>query len=139
MTLQRKWWFDSTTSYPPQKQTCETVLIKQVQHIVMNYLTLQEIKKHLNIDNDFTDDDSYIESLGEVAEEIVKQHVRKDLFMINTENRNKLPAPIKQAMLLLIGNYYANRESVTYAAAKELPQAYEYLLSPYVSYGFTNI
>lgn len=139
MTFQRKWWFDSITSFPPQKQTCETVLIKQVQHIVMNYLTLQEIKKHLNIDNDFTDDDSYIESLGEVAEEIVKQHVRKDLFMITTENGNKLPAPIKQAMLLLIGNYYANRESVTYAAAKELPQAYEYLLSPYVSYGFTNI
>ena len=139
MTFQKSRGSTPLLFTPPQKQTCETVLIKQVQHIVMNYLTLQEIKKHLNIDNDFTDDDSYIESLGEVAEEIVKQHVRKDLFMITTESGNKLPAPIKQAMLLLIGNYYANRESVTYAAAKELPQAYEYLLSPYVSYGFTNI
>ena len=56
---------------PPQKQTCETVLIKQVQYIVMNYLTLAQIKKHLNIDTQFTEDDEYNESLGEVAEEIV--------------------------------------------------------------------
>lgn len=105
----------------------------------MNYLTLEEIKKHLNIDHDFTDDDSYIESLGEVAEEIVKQHIRKDLYMVCVDNGNKLPSPIKQAMLLLIGNYYSNRESVTFAQAHELPLAYEYLLSPYVSYESTKI
>jgi hypothetical protein len=33
----------------------------------MDYLTLDEIKKHLNIDNWFTDDDSYLEGLAEVA------------------------------------------------------------------------
>lgn len=106
----------------------------------MTYLTLTEIKKHLNIDNDFTDDDTYIESLADVAESIVEQHIRISLeVVVATTDDGKLPMPIKHAMLLLIGNYYSNRESVTFAQAHDLPLAYDYLLSPYVSYETTNI
>lgn len=44
-----------------------------------------------------------------------------------------VPAPIRQAMLLLIGHYYENRESVVVGkAANELPMAVESLLAPYV-------
>lgn len=32
------------------------------------YITLDEAKKHLNVESDFTEDDSYITSLIEVAE-----------------------------------------------------------------------
>ncbi len=35
------------------------------------YVTLDEAKKHLNIDADFTDDDAYITSLIEVSEDSV--------------------------------------------------------------------
>lgn len=105
----------------------------------MNYLTLAQIKKHLNIDTQFTDDDEYIESLGEVAEEIVSQHLRQDLSVIASGYNDNLPKPIVHAMLLLVGNFYANRETVAFASAYELPLSYEYLLSPYVGYGKTNI
>lgn len=105
----------------------------------MNYLDLSEIKKHLNVDNDFIDDDSYIISLAEVAEEIVAQHLRTSLDTIIAEKGGKLPSPIKHAMLLLIGNFYANRESVSYASTTQLPLSYEYLLSPYIEYQNTNI
>jgi len=105
----------------------------------MTYLNLEEIKKHLNVDDCFQDDDSYIESLADVSEEIVEQHLRTSLDNIASEYNGKLPAPIRHAMLLLIGNYYANRESVTFAQAHDLPLSYEYLLSPYVSYESTKI
>ena len=40
----------------------------------MTYLDLTTRKKHLNIEAEFIDDDTYIESLGEDAEAIVERH-----------------------------------------------------------------
>lgn len=101
----------------------------------MAYFTIDEIKKHLNIDMEFTDDDEYILSLEGVSEAIVAEHIRQSLSDIAESNEGQLPAPIKHAILLLTGTYYANRESVTFASAHELPTSYEYLLSPYIKYG----
>lgn len=43
-----------------------------------------------------------------------------------------VPGPIKQAILLLVGHYYENRESVvTGTIASDLPQTVEWLLAPY--------
>ena len=94
------------------------------------YITLEEAKKHLNIDTVFTDDDSYIETLINVAENVVQKHIDVELSDLG----DTLPTPLKQAMLLLIGNYYANRESVTYGAATPLPHAYEYLIALFKNY-----
>ena len=38
-------------------------------------IELSRIKKHLNLDEDFTEDDAYIESLEEVAEGLVEKHI----------------------------------------------------------------
>jgi uncharacterized phiE125 gp8 family phage protein len=49
-----------------------------------------------------------------------------------------VPQAIKQAMLLLIGHWYANRESVAVGTiATELPQAVRALLTPYRLMGFS--
>ncbi len=43
-----------------------------------------------------------------------------------------VPAPIKQAMLLMIGHWYANREAVVIGAgANEVPMGVKWLLDPY--------
>lgn len=45
-----------------------------------------------------------------------------------------IPAPIKQAILLLVGHWYTNREAVNVAAgivALELPMAVDALIAPY--------
>lgn len=45
----------------------------------------------------------------------------------------EIPAPIRHAILLLIGHYYQSREEVTYATIRpwELPVGVQYLLAPY--------
>jgi uncharacterized phiE125 gp8 family phage protein len=43
----------------------------------------------------------------------------------------KVPSAIKAAILLLVGNWYANREAVTAEAATVLPMAVDALLAPY--------
>ena len=41
----------------------------------MEYLNLDLIKKHLNIDSDFHDDDDYLTLLGDVVEQVTERHI----------------------------------------------------------------
>lgn len=43
----------------------------------------------------------------------------------------EVAAPIRQALLLLVGHWYANREAVAQTTFKELPMAVSSLLAPY--------
>lgn len=95
----------------------------------MRYLTLTDIKKQLNIDTEFTDDDIYLTQLGDVAESIVARHIDYDLDEIVEDDI--LPSPIYQACLLMVGNLYANRESISFATPNKMPFSYEYLLATY--------
>ena len=96
-------------------------------------MDLDLIKTHLNIDSGFTADDAYLQSLAEVAEMVVEKHIDQNLDEL-ADDGGQLPAPLTQAMLLFIGNMYANRESVAYTNANEVPFAYDYLLSLYKDY-----
>lgn len=99
------------------------------------YIQLYQAKKHMNIDNDFHDDDEYIVDLCAVAEKVVETHIDKKLKDICCENGGELPPPLLHAMLLLIGNFYANRESVAFASSAEIPLSYKYLIDLYQCYG----
>ena len=43
------------------------------------YVTLESAKKHLNLDDSFNDDDSYITLLIQAAEDAVSKHIDKPL------------------------------------------------------------
>ena len=45
-----------------------------------------------------------------------------------------LPPAIGHAMLLMIGNLYANREPVAYGTVTKVPLTYEYLIGLYKKY-----
>ncbi len=98
------------------------------------YIELYQIKKHLNIDDDFTMDDEYLVDLAVVAEKVVEKHIDSNLEIIAADNCGELPSPLIHAMLLFIGNMYANRESVAFAGAQEIPLGYNYLLDLYKDY-----
>lgn len=73
------------------------------------YITLEEAKKHLNIDLDYTGDDQYIEDLILDVEEIVESEICKPISEIVSE-KGAFPRALRRAMLLLVGSYYKNRE-----------------------------
>lgn len=95
-------------------------------------IDLDLIKKHLNIDQDFVDDDEYLLTLADVAVRTIERHIDHciDDYVID----GQLDAPLQHAALLLIGNFYQNRESVTYGQALTVPHGYEYLLQTYIDY-----
>jgi hypothetical protein len=96
------------------------------------YLELSEVKAHLLVDSN--DDDAYISQLMEVAERAVEVDLDIELTEL-VSREGSLPAPVKQAMMLLIGNLYANREPVAMgAAANKVPYTYDYLKGLFKNY-----
>lgn len=96
----------------------------------MTYLSLEEIKKQLNIDSSFIDDDQYLIDLGNVAEQMVSRHIDQDLSKLQIDS-STLPAPITHAMKLYISNLYMQRESISNVNMNKVPNSYEYLLATY--------
>lgn len=90
-------------------------------------LTLDDLKKHLNIDHN--EDDAYIEELISVAEDVVETYINKPLADFVDSNGKVKPA-IRHACRLLVGTWYANRESVVYSTPSELPDGVVALLMP---------
>lgn len=103
------------------------------------YVTLNHAKKHLNIDESFKDDDSYIISLILAAEKAVERHIDNELSNFVDDKIGELEQALKAAILLLVGQLYANREPVSYTSAIEVPISYNYLLDLYKNYSNSNL
>lgn len=97
------------------------------------YLDLTQVKNQLNLEPDYIEEDEYLLSLIEVAEDAVRVHVNDDLSKIARKHGGALPAPLIQAMLLLLSHYYQNREIVG-TKTQKLPESYEYLIGLYRNY-----
>ena len=94
---------------------------------ISTMLTVEDLKKHLNIDHD--EDDAYIAELISVAEDAVETYINRPISeFVDVEGKVK-PA-IRHACRLLVGTYYANRESVVYSTPSELPDGVVALLLP---------
>lgn len=90
------------------------------------YIDLATIKRHLIIDH--CDDDLYLADLETVAEDAVRRDLNLYSLKEIEDCTGMLPACVIQAMLLLIGTLYANRESVAWGNPGAVPHSYEYLL-----------
>lgn len=77
------------------------------------------VKQHLNINADYTDEDDYLEQLIATAKEAVSWQIDR---VENEETNTDI-----QALLLLVGELYLNRE-VTGEHDKSLPKGYDYLI-----------
>lgn len=99
----------------------------------MEYLTLDEIKKHLNIDSEFSSDDDYLTSLATAAEDVVSRYIDYPLSKLENED-GAIPTALKFAMLLWIGTIYNVRESVSSMNLSTVPHSLELLADLYRDY-----
>lgn len=129
-------------------------------------LSLELVKKHLNIDESFTDDDQYLYQLMDASQNVILKRLglseedfpTTDLCKYRKKNScilglhclngncpfdcaNRLfcrkvtfePA-LLQGILIMIGNLYSNRESVTDIKVNKIPYTLDYLIECYKSY-----
>lgn len=93
------------------------------------YTLLETVRKHLNLDDTFRDDDKYLINLIDVAETVVENHIDRPFAELVEKNNGLLPANLRHAILLLVGDYYANRESVSFGTPHQIPHTVDFLLN----------
>ena len=86
------------------------------------------VKAHLRVDG--TEEDALIGTYFNGAVEYVQQHCdRRIVEAPETSEQMALTDDVKQAILLLVGHWYANREEVVIgAAANQVPMGVNALL-----------
>lgn len=100
-------------------------------------LSLEQIRLHCRIDG--AEEDSLLEQFRFGAFEVLKTHTGRNWYeageAIPEDDRDgiHLNAAANQAMLLLIGSWYAVRE--TDPSVHEIPAAFWHLIQPYRIYG----
>lgn len=91
------------------------------------YITLSEARRHLNIDDFFHEDDTYITDLIKVAEDATEKRLNRPLPSLVDSRTGELSASVRQAILLLIGSLYNQREATSEKPVKEAELSFSFL------------
>lgn len=101
----------------------------------MLILSIEHVKKYLNIDQDYKDDDDLLINLINIAESAIARYInRKDLDEFGLED-SKENCTIRAAALMLIASIYKDREANCDRELKTNP-AFDLMLAPLYKYGF---
>lgn len=94
-------------------------------------VTIAQLKKQLNIEDTFIDDDEHLTLLIKAADKAVKNyldHTPEELAaLLNSEDIED----IKLAVLMMCDHWYNNRSAVSFAQGYNVPKTFEFLLNPY--------
>lgn len=75
-------------------------------------LTLGEVKMHLRIEGNENSEDDYLNELIEAAHDYVQMYLGRDVPWQDEDGQDvPIPAGVKHAALLIIGDLYQNREA----------------------------
>nr|DAN16458.1 MAG TPA: head tail connector [Caudoviricetes sp.] len=93
------------------------------------FVSLEMIKTHLNIEQGYKLEDDYLLHLRSVSFLAVQNHICSDLATLNGHKE-----AIGHCLLLLIGTLYLQRESIGTSSMKECPHTLGYILDQYKNY-----
>lgn len=99
----------------------------------MEWLTLEYIKQHSRIDDDC--EDALLELYGESAEETILSLCNRtmpDIVARFGTSKNPIPAPLRQAALMLVENSYQQRAPITQASLYTVLYSFDMLIKPYI-------
>lgn len=89
------------------------------------------LKQHVRAD-DFSDDDDYLAHLLEAAEQYVTIATnRSSDELLELGGGEHLPVMLQQAVLMIAGHWYNQREAVSGVQMAEVPYTLQALIKPY--------
>lgn len=96
------------------------------------------LKKHVRAD-DFSDDDDYLAHLLEAAGQYVQTATnRSSEELLQLGDGKNWPPMLQQAVLLIAGHWYNQREAVSGVQMAEVPYTLQALIKPYRKLGKTE-
>lgn len=100
-------------------------------------VSIDKVKKHLNLDEFYNEDNDYLVQLVCAAESAIAKRLNvKELSHLINPDTGYLPEDIIHAVLLLCGNWYANREAVSNLNVNKLPFGLEFICDMNKNYNY---
>lgn len=96
----------------------------------MATVDLELLKRHVRAD-DFADDDDYLAYLLDAAEQYVCTATNREAAELLEMGGGELPTMLQQAVLLIAGHWYNQREAVSGVQMAEVPYTLQALIKPY--------
>jgi hypothetical protein len=97
-------------------------------------MNIAELKRQLNIEQDFVDDDIILQMDLDVAEQACLNYLNLWTGSTSGVTGGTRPVSISQAVLLLASHFYVTRQPVSYGQAYKIPLALEFLLDSYKNF-----
>lgn len=94
------------------------------------FVTLEMIKTHLNIEPDYHGEDDYLLHLRDVAFLVVQNYICSDLATLQGHK-----TALQHGLLLYIGTLFLQRESIGTSSMKECPHTLQFILDQYKNFG----
>lgn len=91
---------------------------------------LELVKQAVRAD-DFDQDDALLSHYRDTAVEVVVRRINRDERDLLELGGGDLPLGLKQAVLLLVGHWYNQREEATMGQMYSIPMGFEALVRPY--------
>lgn len=104
----------------------------------MKWLTLTKIKAQLRIEENFHDEDTLLEDLGEVAEDAVLDIVRRTYEEV-VQTYGGVPSRLRQASLMLTDHLYQNRGLTSAQTLSIIPYTYDMMLKPFMKLTYEEL
>ncbi|WBM69135.1 head-tail connector protein [Buttiauxella sp. WJP83] len=98
---------------------------------------LDDIKKQLRLEVDYTEEDDYLTLIGEAAEAKTETYLKRSLYALNETIPDSDPdgmhltKDIRLGLLFLIAHFYENRSTVSEVEMSEMPLTYTWLVGPH--------
>lgn len=95
------------------------------------YVTVEQLARQCNIDNLTSDDKIYLSDLLDASVQAIENRIQQPIDDV-VDSSGHTPVSLRQAILLLAANLYANREPVAYGTPQKIPYTFDYLISSYI-------
>ena len=104
-------------------------------------INITQLKRQLNIELDYTDDDFFLQNLLQSSISAVQTYLGVNAltgytgFEVSGYTSNvPLPPEIYQSIIMLAAHLYLNRNIVSFGVGTEIPYSFKFLLGPYKNY-----
>lgn len=99
------------------------------KHVIMKFLTIDYIKQHSRLD--YTCEAEILELYGEAAEATLFNYIGMTYEEL-VEKYGGVPAPLKQAALMLVDTSYQYRSPISPTHLSIVPYTFDILVKPFV-------
>lgn len=99
----------------------------------MQYLTIDEIKKQVVVDQDYHEDDEFFEMIGDAAEDLVLQLTNWPNYGDIEATFGELPATLRHAMRICCDYFYSQQRGSS-GEANDIPDAVYLMTKLYKNY-----